>query len=337
MNTISEADQQVLIALWELQQRGEVPDQTALEQAGQAYFRRSKADWSGACERLAARDALTITPGAIHLSDQGKSIAQALHEANPSIRYFYIDYYAAAPHSAASTAFCRRVYGRDLCQHGYADMAQLDTLIAVGQIGPDSRVLDLGCGTGQIAEYISDVTGAFVHGIDYIAAAIQIAQERTQAKRDRLTFSVGDIYHLDTPPRSFDTLTAIDTLYFGDTTTVIGTLKNLLKPGGQMLVYYITLLFDDAADAATLAPDQTELAQALSHHKLAFRTWDFTRVEYERARIAQQALADLQVVFEAEGNVFLYENRMMETNGSIRFIDEGRASRYLYHVVLPGV
>lgn len=336
MPELPEAEQQVLIALWEMQTREQVPDQAALEQEGQAYFRRSKADWRGAVERLAAQDALAVTQGAIHLSDHGKSIAQALHEAHPSIRYFYIDYYAAAPRSAASAEFCRRVYGRDLCQHGYADMGQLDRLIDVAQIGAGSRVLDLGCGTGQIAEYISDITGAYVHGIDYIPAAIQVAQERTHAKRDRLSFSVGDIYKLDMPPRSFDMLIAIDTLYFGDMQTVIGTLKHLLVAGGQMAIYYFTILFDDTADRTTVQRDKTELAQALAQHRLPYRTWDFTQAEYERAQTALQVLEDVKPLFEAEGNGFLYKNRMMESGGSIRFIDEGRASRYLYHVVLPG-
>ncbi|MBN1963773.1 MAG: class I SAM-dependent methyltransferase, partial [Anaerolineae bacterium] len=55
--------------------------------------------------------------------------------------------------------------------------------------GPASRVLDLGCGTGQITEAISDATGARVHGIDLEPAAIALALARAEAKRDRLTFS----------------------------------------------------------------------------------------------------------------------------------------------------
>ena len=49
-------------------------------------------------------------------------------------------------------------------------------------------MLDLGCGNGKMAEYISDCTGANLTGIDFIPFAIQQAQERTQAKRDRLEF-----------------------------------------------------------------------------------------------------------------------------------------------------
>ena len=57
--------------------------------------------------------------------------------------------------------------------------------------GQVSRVLDVGCGNGKIAEYISDLTQASVTGIDYVPEAISHAQERTAEKRGRLSFIFG--------------------------------------------------------------------------------------------------------------------------------------------------
>ena len=68
----------------------------------------------------------------------------------------------------------------------------LDLLAHVGKL-PGGGIVDLGCGNGMIAEYISDVTDAHVTGLDYIPTAIAQAQARTAAKADRLTFPVGDI------------------------------------------------------------------------------------------------------------------------------------------------
>ncbi len=42
-------------------------------------------------------------------------------------------------------------------QHGFAETAQVDHLIQVTGIRPTDRVLDLGCGSGMISEYISDL------------------------------------------------------------------------------------------------------------------------------------------------------------------------------------
>ena len=93
--------------------------------------------------------------------------------------HWYSDYYAAVEVSRANAAYCERVFGRNLCQHGFADMDQLDRLLEVTGIRAGHRVLDLGCGNGLIAEYISDVTGAQVTGVDFIPGAIRQAQDRT--------------------------------------------------------------------------------------------------------------------------------------------------------------
>ena len=72
------------------------------------------------------------------------------------MRDFYEKFYQAVQHSAAHSLFCERSFGRDLCQHGFADMAQIDALIAATGLAPGDHALDLGCGNGMIAEYISD-------------------------------------------------------------------------------------------------------------------------------------------------------------------------------------
>lgn len=251
-----------------------------------------------------------------------------------SIREFYIKFYDTVPHSRANALYCERVYGRDLCQHGYADMAQIDQLITLCGLGPAHRVLDLGCGTGQIAEYISDTTGARVHGIDTVPAAIALATARTEVRRDRLTFSVGDMHALDFAPGDFDTVIGIDTFYYGDLVSLVGTLKTLLKPGGQIAAYYMQILFDETDDPALVEVDHTPLAEAFAAQGLAYRAWDYTQAERARAEVARQALDTLKAVFEAEGNLFLYDNRADETNGSLQFIDSGRASRFLYYVMV---
>ena len=118
----------------------------------------------------------------------------------PMMSDFYTRFYAAVTDSVANAAYCERVYGRNLCQHGFADLAHLDHLIEVSGISVDSSILDLGCGNGMISEYISDQTGAHVTGIDFIARAIQDARQRTVDKRERLDFHMMDFLHLDFPP-----------------------------------------------------------------------------------------------------------------------------------------
>jgi cyclopropane fatty-acyl-phospholipid synthase-like methyltransferase len=254
------------------------------------------------------------------------------------MRDFYTRYYAAVATSRAYAEFCERAYGRDLGQHGFADMAQIDALLGVVRLVAGDRVLDLGCGNGGIAEYISDRTGAHVTGIDFIPEAIRQAQERTAAKRSRLAFVTGDLRDLDFPAGSFDALISIDTLYFTELDRSIPQMAALLAPRGQMAIFY-----SHGADPGnpiatfrrdTLPSDKTPLGEALARHGLHVRAWDFTQADYRHAQLVRQVLEELKPAFQAEDNLFLFENRLGEAHGIIAAVEARAPARYLYHVTI---
>lgn len=251
---------------------------------------------------------------------------------------FYNNFYAAMAHSKAHAEFCERVYGHNLCQHGFADMGQLDTLIKVTQLGPQHRALDLGCGNGMITEYFSDCTGAHITGLDYIPEAIRQAQKRTAVKADRLDFKVGDINALDLPDQAFDVIISIDSMYFSDDyTRTIRQFMAALRPGGQMAIYFAhgrEGIPKHEFAVETIQPDRTPLADALNANGLSFQTLDFTQDDYQLAQRRKTVLAELRPQFEAEDILFIYENRLGDAQGISQFIEEGTHARYLYHVRL---
>jgi len=248
---------------------------------------------------------------------------------------FYDNFYRATAASAAHSEFCERVFGRDLGQHGFADVAQLDALIAAAQLGPGQRVLDLGCGTGLIAEYLSDCSDAHVTGLDYVPDAIRQACERTGAKVDRLDFVVGDINALALPPAAFDVIVSIDTIYFSDDySTTIAALAKALRPGGRLVFLYShgrePWVPIDEFDVSTLPATNTPLAKALSAAGFDYTFIDFTADELRLAIRRQEVLADLRDQFAAEGNLFIYENRLGDANGIRQACEDGLQRRYLY-------
>jgi ubiquinone/menaquinone biosynthesis C-methylase UbiE len=248
---------------------------------------------------------------------------------------FYDNFYRATAASAAHSEFCTRVFGRDLCQHGFADVAQLEALIAAAQLAPGQRVLDLGCGTGLIAEYLSDQSGAYVTGLDYVPDAIRQACGRTRAKAEQLDFVVGDINALALPPAAYDVIVSIDTIYFSnDYAATIAALAGALRPGGRLAFLYShgrePWVPIEEFDAATLAADHTPLAKALSANGFSFTVTDFSADDLRLAIRRQEVLADLRDQFEAEGNLFIYENRLGDANGIRQACEEELQRRYLY-------
>lgn len=255
------------------------------------------------------------------------------------MRDFYETFYRTVAHSAVHATFCTRCFGRNLGQHGFADMAQLDAILQTVNLRPGMHALDLGCGNGLMAEYMADCTGAHFTGLDYIPEAIRQAQERTVAKRAQLDFVVGDINALDLPDRAFDVIISIDTMYFSnDYAATIGQLCQALRPGGQLAFLFAhgwgPWLAVEAFDPATLAPDQTPLGLALQAHGLAFTVQDFTAADYRLAQLRKGVLAELQPQFAAEKLALIYENRLGEANGISRAVELQLHRRYLYHVQL---
>jgi SAM-dependent methyltransferase len=253
------------------------------------------------------------------------------------MRDFYERFYRTAPQAPAHQAFCQRVFGVDLCQHGFADVTQLDALMAALALKPGQRALDLGCGDGRITEYISDRSGAHLTGLDYVPLAVEQARARTTAKQDRLTFLTGDMNALELPSRAFDAIMSVDTLYFSDDLPhTVSQLNAALRPGGQM-----GILFShgwepwrprEEFNVHTLAPESTPLGLALTANGLAFTVQDFTAEDQRLAHLRQTVLGDMRPQFEAQDLMFVYENRMGDAQGIARAIEAGLHRRYLYHV-----
>jgi ubiquinone/menaquinone biosynthesis C-methylase UbiE len=256
----------------------------------------------------------------------------------PYMSDFYARFYAALPYSLAYAELCRRAFGRDLGQHGFASMTQLDALIEASGLAPGQHGLDLGCGDGRTTGYIADCTGAQMTGLDFSAEAIANARARTEKRADRLQFVTGDMACLASlfPPRSFDAVISIDTLYFTPLDDTLRQIASLLRPGGR-----IVILYSHGADPscpievfprATLPPDNTPVAMSLQRLGLPYHTQDFTADDYRVAQRMKQAVTDLHEAFEAEGNLFL--NREGEANGITAAHEAGCYARYLY-VVIP--
>jgi ubiquinone/menaquinone biosynthesis C-methylase UbiE len=322
----SEDEIQAMIALVELSEPRETPNNNfytffpkTLKEA-QTYFRRFSLDLSDAFQRLAEDGDLVGENGAWQLTNNGQDAARQLRIERPPIWYWYRDFYQASEHSKAFSGYCREVFGQDLSQLGFSDMLQINRMLDLLQPDQDSSLLDVGCGRGKIAEYISDKTRCSVLGIDYSPEAILQASRRTESKRERLQFLSADLDHLNLDDRLFNAILSIDSIFFGQNlVATIQMLKELLKPGGQMAIF--------CAD---------DLKDALQKNNLDYEPYDLSMENYEHLLLKRRITSNMRADFEAEENLFIWENLMTESLDDSTAFDPSNPyiKRFLYHVMM---
>ncbi len=267
----------------------------------------------------------------LQLTEKGKRIAEDIRK--DLLSTWYNDHLLRCANSNAYGLFCERVFGQNLYQFNVLDMEQLNALITAFKLNSDDTVLDLGCGLGKIAEYIHIKTGALITGIDFAPNLIQWAREHTENKNN-LKFQVGDINNLDFAPASFNAIYAVDTLYptnVTDLNTTIAKLKSLLKPNGQLGIFFAQII-ESKEQEEILEPNNTKMAQALKENDLTFTVIDFTK---NARTIWDKEIAignELLSKFEEENNRDLCEERIADGKRCIYRIDNQLQKRYFYHV-----
>ena len=287
----------------------------------QSYFRSFRTDLTTAYKSLQTQSLITPQGDFWKLTPEGKVIAEQVRKARPPIYYWYREYHSAVENSEAFDEFSRRIFGENLGQHDFTDIPQLQMMLEKVGIDKNSSVLDIGCGNGRIAEYISDITGARVTGIDYIPEAIDTARKRTASKSDRLRFQIGDIENPVETGQSFDLVLSIDTMYFSDADTLLAAWQKLLKPDGLMAIFYLSL-------------DGSDISAVLDKNSLVYDVYDLSREHWEHMQYKHAIVKEMKEKFETEGNLFVWENLKMESVSDQSPFDPEKTPmrRYLYIV-----
>lgn len=333
---MNEADIQVLATIRRTELAGESSNRSTIESHADEYW-KYREDWSDSWVRLVAAGFIAGDDSGYELTKSGRPLAEKYYAERPDhYWYYYQHFYPAAQASKAHSQLCNRVYGKDLTQEGQADMDALHDLINCLNIGKDDTVLDLGCGAGGISEYLSDETGAHITGLDYAASAIDMAMDRTQGKRDRLTFIQGDMNALELPQHSFDKVISLDTIYWvADIDAALTSIVRLLKPGGKLGIFIANSpLMDDSPGA--YEPRGTWVAKSLERMGLDFAAHDFTESFLPFWPKMKAVVMDLHDDFVAEGNEVIFDSLMHSADEDyLPAMKAGKLRRYLYIVNVP--
>jgi len=328
----NEAEIQLLASLAKAELENLNSDEKSLEKSGHRYWIYLE-DWGDAYSTLMDKELIEANEKNYRLTILGRPFALSFHQQRPDrYWYYYQKFYAAASESAAHSQLCKTVFGKDLCQEGMVDMTALDDLFSRLQINSNHHVLDLGCGVGVIAEYISDQTGCKVTGLDYSQSAIDIAQQRTSTKTDRLKFIYGDMNQLELPKHHYDAMISLDTLYWvDDLSKVLRIVGESIKPGGQMGIF----MLNDGDTVDDRKAENSETGKALSVLSFDWEAFNYTQQNARFWRLMHRTASELLPVYRSEGNGFIAANLIKESEEDfLPEIETSRQSRYLFHVKL---
>lgn len=103
---------------------------------------------------------------------------------------------------------------------------------------PDARVLDLCCGTGDLAFALARKRAgpcAVISGVDFVEPMLTRAREKGRTSGQRITFSAADALRLPFPDRTFDLVTsAFGFRNLANYENGMREIARVLKPGGEV-------------------------------------------------------------------------------------------------------
>ncbi len=107
---------------------------------------------------------------------------------------------------------------------------------------PVRRVLDLGCGTGELTRLLArHFPEATVVGVDFTADMLSVARRRSRGNFPRVAWGRGTAMRLPFPDGSFDLVTnAFLARNLFDLELALREMHRVLRPGGTLLVLEIT-------------------------------------------------------------------------------------------------
>ncbi len=112
--------------------------------------------------------------------------------------------------------------------------AMYKNAVALVDVSPDDKVLDIGFGNGYLLQLLYDKCKCDIYGIDISEDMVAAATSRNaRASRDgKLHLQIGDCCNLTFEENAFSAVTSINTIYFwNDTAKGLAEICRVLKPG----------------------------------------------------------------------------------------------------------
>jgi len=243
--------------------------------------------------------------------------------------------------------------------------ASMDRLAEFCHITENTKVLEVGCGTGGNACYLTKRYGCTVVGVDIAEHMVEYAQRRAAelGLTDKVSFKVGDAYRLELTDRGFDAVLTVFVSQFLDPARAFPEFLRVLKPGGYLGInemYRADHVPPEAIDRVDYGErvfkELTDLPFTLRNQStwgLAFVSAGFTEVIVDKHSNVSQRPYALNMVDEFGGwskligtlwEVLVLELRSRKMRERFSKISEGKrvllrdkvASKYIGYILCSG-
>ncbi len=100
------------------------------------------------------------------------------------------------------------------------------------------RVLDIGCGSGRVAETMLEAGAGEYVGVDFSEPMVDLARKRLERFEDRVSLVSGD-FRTAQVPGDFDLIIALGVFdYLEDAHTFTRRIRELCRPGGSFMANF---------------------------------------------------------------------------------------------------
>ena len=297
--------------------------------------------WPSVLPDLARQRLVVPMDGSFQLTTEGRRRGQAAHRRWMARGFETLVQRVDCP---AYDAFCQDTMGLAVGQLSPLDDVQLTLLLSCVQgaleacDATEPRLLDLGCGTGGVTQWLAQHTDAIAYGVDLAVRSRETPGRRHSVGEkwaSEVRFHRADITALRLPEASFQALVAVDVVSFlDDPAEVILDWLRLLTPGGRLVILGSEHPEGGTETAAEHSPplDSPSGPRFLPHlstPNLRASCVDLSAAERRIYRRQRDVLPRLRDDFEAQGQTVLYDLLWREAQRYGHWADSGQSRRWL--------
>nr|WP_318539761.1 methyltransferase domain-containing protein [Terribacillus saccharophilus] len=154
-------------------------------------------------------------------------------------------------------------------------------ILAEEKINGDTTLLEVGCGTGQTAAYISHQYGCSVSALDNNSIMVEKARQRFSSLDLSIDAKVGDTRNLPYPDKHFDIVLSESVISFTNLITTLPELKRVLNSKGRLIAIETILEQTISEEERSHIVDFYSFPQLLTEGEWvkAFRDAGFQRID----------------------------------------------------------